>query len=114
MAKTVYHLLPSVVIILFILAPADVSLLTTESQFGLPRFCTRTSYHVVEGDQPAKLCMQLLGPTRGTVNADLTLLDRTTRGVCVVATYSQVCLKLTAWWSIRTHASGWVLGLGLG
>jgi len=72
---------------LFVLAPAGVSLLAAETDRYASPFCTRRSYHVVEGDQPNKLCMQLLGQS-GNVNADLTLLDWTARGVC--CTCSQV------------------------
>lgn len=72
---------------LFVLAPAGVSLLATETDRSVSQFCTRRSYRVVEGDQPNKLCMQLLGHG-GNVNTDLTLLDWTARGVC--CTYSQV------------------------
>ena len=68
----------------FTLAPAGISLLTTESDRGRPLYCGQ--YHVVEGDQQTKLCMYLLGQG-GTLSADLTLLDGTTRGVCVCVRY---------------------------
>ena len=67
--------------ILFLLAPAGISLLATESEHREPQFCTRTYYSVAESDKPTKLCMQLLGHG-GVVNADLILLDGTARGVC--------------------------------
>lgn len=66
---------------LFLLAPAGISLLATESEHRDPQFCTQTYYDVAESDQPTKLCMQLLGHG-GVVNADLILLDGTARGVC--------------------------------
>jgi len=59
-------------------APAGVSLLAAETDRYASPFCTRRRYHVVEGDQPNKLCMQLLGQG-GNVNTDLTLLDGTAR-----------------------------------
>lgn len=65
---------------LFVLAPAGVSLLTTESEHSEPRFCTRENDYAWEGD-PGKLCVYLLGQG-GTVSADLTLLDGTARGMC--------------------------------
>jgi len=72
---------------LFVSAPAGVSLLAAENVHSASQFCIRRHYHVVEGDQPTKLCKQLLGQ-RGNVNGDLTLLDWTARGMCY--TYSQV------------------------
>ena len=89
---------------LIILAPAGVLLVTAESGDRWPQFCTQTNYRVVEGDQQAKLCMQLLGPG-GTVNADLTVLDGTAGGVS--DTYIQLCqtaLKLTG--GMGVHVSG--------
>ena len=85
-----------------VLAPAGISLLTTESECRQPQFCTRVSYQVVEGDQPTKLCKQLLGQG-GIVSADFTLLDKTARGMCdmYIVKSSQ-----EEWWSIVAHTSG--------
>jgi len=84
----------------FVLVPAGVSLLTTERQY-LSQF-TRPYHNVVEGDQSATLCMRLLG-RGGVVNAYLSLLDGTAKGVC----------DIQVWWNIRMHFSGMGSGYSL-
>lgn len=65
---------------LFVLAPAGISLLTTETERSQSQVCTPGYRYAREGDQ-GKLCMQLLGQG-GPVSTYLALLDGTARGVC--------------------------------
>ena len=63
-----------------VLAPAGISLLTTESERTQSQFCAQTYYSAREGDR-SRLCMQLLGQG-GTVSTYFAVLDGTARGVC--------------------------------
>lgn len=65
---------------LFVLAPAGISLLTTESERSQSQFCAQRNYFAREGDR-SRFCMQLLGQG-GTVSTYFAVLDGTARGVC--------------------------------
>ena len=89
------HTLDPNILNLFVLDPAGISLLTTESELSQPRFCSRgyySSYDIQEGDR-GKLCMHLLGQG-GTVGAYLTLLGGTARGMCDAYNHSSLITPL--------------------
>ena len=86
---------------MFVLAPADLSLLTAESECRQTQFCTQASYRVAEGDQSTKLCKQLLG-RGGVVGADLLLLDKTARGMCCIK-YGGVSGYMVLAWVSEHH-----------